>query len=69
MIECISDCKNCILISPKVTRCSVQLITDYKSLELYKNIDKNTHVHQEESDDLTNQFLEQVKGKTYTYKK
>ena len=69
MGERISDSKNCILISPKVIRGGVRLITDYKSLELYKNIDKNTHVHQEESDDLTNQFLEQVKGKTYTYKK
>ena len=42
MIERISDYKDCILISPKVIRGGVRLITDYKSLELYKNIDKNT---------------------------
>ena len=38
MVERISDYKDCILISPKVIRGGVRLITDYKSLELYKNM-------------------------------
>lgn len=40
-------------------------VDDLSILQAYEN----KHVHQEESDDLTNQFLEQVKGRTYTYKK